>query len=102
MRRHLDGSRDMLLHRLGRALDRLGQEVAGELALHHARRHPFDSLGRVLGDRHGDALDAGEALVHALDLRVRLVGLDLDHQFEFVIGSHSVFLRGELLARRRS
>jgi hypothetical protein len=26
--------------------------------------------------------------VGPLDLRVRLVGLDLDYQFEFVVGSH--------------
>ena len=93
VRRHLDRARRVFFHRRGCALDRFAQEAAGELALHHARRHPFDSLGRVLGDRHGDALDAGEALVHALDLRVRLVGLDLDHQFECVIAGHSGIAR---------
>jgi hypothetical protein len=73
------------------ALDRFGQEVPGKRAVHRAGGHPVDSLGRVLGDRHGDPLDPGEALVDALDLCLRLGGLDFDCQLESVIIRHLEF-----------
>jgi hypothetical protein len=62
--------------------------VAGKRTLRHARRHPIDPPGRILGDRHGDPLDTGKALGGSLDLGVGFIGLDLNYQFEFVIGSH--------------
>jgi len=93
--RPLDGASHALLHRLGRPLYRFGQQVAGERYLRHARGHPVDSLGRVFGDRHGDPLDTGKALVDALDLRVRLIRLNLDYQLEFVIIGHRGFRASE-------
>jgi hypothetical protein len=76
------------------------EEVAGEPALRHAGRHPVDSFGRAFGDRHGDPLDASQALGGSLYLGIRLVGLDVDHQFEFVVARHMGL--GEFRVARRT
>ena len=74
-----------LLDPAERALDGIGQQVAGGSALDHGRGHAVNAAGGAARCVDGGGLDRGQAGVDALDRGVGLVGINGDDEFEVVV-----------------